>query len=153
LAEFIPVVGPAKSAIRNFGEGSWGWGLFNTGMAITDFAAVKALASGLLRGAFKVGSSHSWAATQKWYKNTRGIPTDGSPIHHWAVYQNSAVGKMLPKAIVNQPLNLNPLPNASYHSWVHQQGWLGQMWYGSPAWAKAAIASTGGRAVETVACK
>lgn len=42
----IPVWGSGKAAINDFQEGRWGWGLFNTAMAVSDVFLVKALVVG-----------------------------------------------------------------------------------------------------------
>lgn len=41
----IPVYGSARTAINDFQTGHWGWGLVNTGMAISDVFLVKSLAT------------------------------------------------------------------------------------------------------------
>jgi len=43
LESFIPVWGSGRAAIDNFQNGEYGWGLFNTAMAITDLVLVKSL--------------------------------------------------------------------------------------------------------------
>jgi RHS repeat-associated protein len=46
----IPIWGSGKTAIYNFQNGQWGWGTFNTIMAISDIAMLKALVTGLVKG-------------------------------------------------------------------------------------------------------
>jgi hypothetical protein len=110
-------------------------------------------AKGIGKGAFKLGS-HTWNATRKWYGQTRGLNA-GTPVHHWLVEQGSALGKLVPDAIKNQPRNLMPMASQAFHNQVY--GWgpdalnaLGQLWHGTPGWAKAAASSTTGHGVEAL---
>jgi RHS repeat-associated protein len=146
----IPVWGSGRQAVHDFQCGDWGWGLFNTALAVTDLALVKSLVQGAAKGAWKFGS-HSWRATREWYGKTRAL-AKGQPVHHWAIERNSAVGKHVPDAIKNQPWNLMEMPNRQFHDSVH--GWgpnamgpAGQLWHGTPAWTKQATGAAGGRAV------
>jgi hypothetical protein len=41
----IPVIGSGWQAVNDFQTGHWGWGLFHTGMAISDVFLVKSLAT------------------------------------------------------------------------------------------------------------
>jgi len=43
LESFIPVWGSGREAIHDFQTGHWGWGIFNTAMAISDLFLFKAL--------------------------------------------------------------------------------------------------------------
>jgi RHS repeat-associated protein len=155
LTQLIPIVGPAQSAIRNFEAGSWGWGLLDSMMAATDVVLAKAAAAGILRGAVKYSGSHTSGATRSWYRRSRGIPT-GSPevVHHWAIQDQGPIGRYVPDIIKNQPINFNVLPSRQFHLSVHGQGIdpfgpLGRLWYGSPGWAKAAVVSGPGRALDS----
>jgi RHS repeat-associated protein len=147
----IPVWGSGRAAINDFQEGSYGWAAFNAAVAVSDVFLVGAAAKGIAKGAFKVGS-HTWRATRSWYGQTRGLAA-GTPVHHWLVEQGSAIGKQVPDAIKNQPWNLMPMRSQAFHNQVH--GWgpdgfnaAGQLWYGTPPWAKAGAFSTTGHGVE-----
>jgi hypothetical protein len=59
--------------------------------------------------------------------------------------------------VEHQPFNLMPMANQILHDAVHgkgelQLGPIGKTWYGTPGWAKVAVASAGGKAVHA-ACK
>jgi RHS repeat-associated protein len=150
----IPVWGPAHQAYDDFACGRWGWGLFNTALAITDLIPAKALGTALAKGAFKSGS-HTWGATRAWYGATRELAA-GQPVHHWLIPRNGW-GKTIPEAIKNQPWNLMPIdppPGFSYNQWHNAiegkrpfpLGPAGRAWHGTPGWAKGAAGSVGGRA-------
>jgi hypothetical protein len=67
---FIPIWGSGKQAIYDFENGNYGWGTFNTVVAISDVFLVKSIATGLAKGGWKLGS-HSWSATRKGIHKTR----------------------------------------------------------------------------------
>jgi hypothetical protein len=46
---FIPIWGPGRAAIDDFQNGRWGWGIFNTAMAVSDVFLVKALYTGIMK--------------------------------------------------------------------------------------------------------
>ena len=136
---FIPVWGSGRQAINDFQTGHPYSGTFNAVLAVSDALLVKAAAQAICKGAWKVGS-HSWSATRAWYGKTRNLPK-GTPVHHWAIEQNSSFGKKVPDWFKNQPWNLNPMGSQSIHISVH--GWgenaygpLRSWWYGTPGWAK-----------------
>ena len=52
----IPIWGSARSAVNDFQNGRWGWGIFNTAMAVSDVFLVKSLVTGLAKGAVLGGS-------------------------------------------------------------------------------------------------
>jgi len=151
LEGMIPVWGSGKQAYEDFQCGRWGWGLFNSVVAISDIFLIKAVATGLAKGAWKFGSN-SWSATRSWYGKTRNL-VPRTPVHHWAIPRNTW-GKNVPNIIKNQPWNLMPMPSQAFHNSVH--GWgdnafnaAERAWYGTPSWAKAAVVSTGGHGVNT----
>jgi hypothetical protein len=45
----IPIWGSGKAAIADFERGKWGWGLFNTAMAVSDVFLVKALITSVIK--------------------------------------------------------------------------------------------------------
>lgn len=50
----IPIWGPGKEGIHDFQCGNWGWGLFNTAVAVSDVFYVKLVVTWLPKGAWKV---------------------------------------------------------------------------------------------------
>ena len=149
----IPVWGSGRAAINDFQGGDYGWAAFNAAVAVSDVFLVGAAAKGVAKGAVKLGS-HTWNATRKWYGQTRGLEA-GTPVHHWLIERGSAIGRQVPDAIKNQPWNLMPMRSQAFHNQVH--GWgpdgfnaAGQLWYGTPGWAKAGAFSTTGHGVEAV---
>lgn len=111
-------------------------------------AAGGALGMGLLNGIGKLKKgSNTWSATSKWLRGKNGpggpySPKPGNEYHHWAIEQNSAIGKKVPNVIKNQPWNLNPIPKET-HNLIHgnaprgeQYGILMRWWQGTPGWAK-----------------
>lgn len=153
----VPIWGSGKQAIHDFQSGDYGWGTFNTVMAISDVFLVKSLATAAGKGVWKLGS-HTWKATRKWMLK-RGYAESGQPLHHWALSQKTAKEKGL-EWLANQPWNMKLFPNQSLHmraghgtAYQGLQGYgrLGQFWYGTPIWPKAVIGSYGSRTVEKVA--
>jgi RHS repeat-associated protein len=144
----IPVWGSGKQAIHDFQCGNWGWGLFNSAMAVSDLFLLKSLATAAGKGLWKTGS-HTWSATSKWLTKTGWRETPGQHMHHWLLHRNEGIGKYAPNWLKNQPWNLMPMDSAT-HTAVHGGGpnaygpW-GKFWNGTPGWAKAAGASAGGR--------
>jgi RHS repeat-associated protein len=55
LESLIPVWGSGRQAVHDFQCGNWGWGLVNTGLAITDVFLVKSLITDLGKAGVKVG--------------------------------------------------------------------------------------------------
>jgi hypothetical protein len=146
IESFIPVWGSGRSALNDFETGHWGWGTFNAGVALSDVFLVKAMATGLAKGSWKLGS-HTWSATRAWYGTTRGL-APRTPVHHWLIEQGSSVGRHVPDVIKNQPYNLMPLADQALHIEVHQSAGFRRVWYGTPGWAKALWFSTTGRGVD-----
>lgn len=147
---FIPVWGSGRAAINDFQCGRWGWGLFNTAMAVSDAFLVGSAVKAIGKGAWKLGS-HTWKATRAWYGQSRGL-AKGQHVHHWAIERNGPIGRHVPDWFKNQPWNLNPMPSPQAHTRVH--GWgpdaygpFGRWWHGTPDWAKNAEANAVGRGV------
>ncbi|HTM09324.1 MAG TPA: RHS repeat-associated core domain-containing protein, partial [Verrucomicrobiae bacterium] len=148
----IPIWGSGKQAINDFEQGKWGWGTFNTAMAVSDVFLVKAAGSAVGKGIWKFGS-HTWPATSKWLTNTGWREFAGQPMHHWMIPQNEW-GTYIPNAIKNQPWNVMGMPDHIFHNAVHGLGEnafgpIGRLWYGTPGWFKAGTFSTLGRAANT----
>ena len=68
----IPIWGTGKEAVHDFECGRWGWGLFNSALAVSDVFVVRSVITGITRGAWKFGSN-TWRATRSWYGETRGL--------------------------------------------------------------------------------
>ena len=111
-------------------------------------AAGGALTGGLLSGIGKIKKGvNTWEATRKWLQRGNGpggpyAARAGQQYHHWAIEQNSAIGKMVPDAMKNQPWNLNPIPRST-HALIHgnapggaRSGAFMRWWQGTPGWAK-----------------
>ncbi len=110
----FPMAGAAESAVLAFKEGRMLAAIGHALIAVSDVSLVRSAGSGLMRGAWKTGG-HSWSATRRWYGRTRDL-APGTPVHHWLIEQNSAIGKMIPNAIKNQPWNLKAMPSQAFHS-------------------------------------
>lgn len=150
LESMIPVWGSGRSAVNEFQNGNYGWAAFHTAMAISDVFLVKSIATGIGKGAWKLGS-HSWSATRKWL-GKNGYAESGQHLHHWAVYQATAKKYGL-EAVTNQPWNLMPMSSPAMHQSIHGVGPnafgpIGQFWYGTPTWFKAGMFSGGGRIID-----
>jgi hypothetical protein len=92
---------------------------------------------GLADGAFawKAGSN-SWSATRKWLAKEVWNLQKGQEVHHWLIEQGSAIGKLIPNRIKNQPWNLNPMPSKAWHHFLHDLDPLTRKLLGAPGWAK-----------------
>jgi len=148
----ISIWGSGKQAYEDFICGHWGWGLFNTALAISDVFLVKSIFTGIAKGALKIGGSHTWKATRSWLNDVGRAEFKGQHFHHWLFERNGGIGRFVPDVIKNQPWNLMALPGSNfatsnaYHTWLHHGTNLAErLWYGTPAWAKAAAASAVGR--------
>ena len=144
----IPVWGSGRAAINNFQEGKWIRGTINTAVAVSDVFLVKAAASGIAKGAFKLGS-HTWGATSKWLTKKGWRQFKGQHMHHWLIKQGGRIGKMVPEIIKNQPWNLMPMKTAALHRALHGRGTMNaieKLWHGTPRWFKALGVSIFGRA-------
>jgi RHS repeat-associated protein len=147
----IPVWGSGKQAWYDFEQGKWGWGAFNTALAISDVIPIRAAAGAAGKGLWKCGS-HTWKATSKWLTKTGWREFKGQEMHHWLVPQGGWGGKV-PDAIKNQPWNLMPMSDAAFHDALHGGGeyamtFMERMWYGTPTSAKALGFSVGGRVLD-----
>ncbi|MDM1552838.1 RHS repeat-associated core domain-containing protein [Empedobacter falsenii] len=150
----IPIWGSGRAAIDHFQNGNYWTGAAYTALAVSDVFLVKSLATGLSRGAWKLGS-HSWSATRKWMLKN-GYAGKGEPLHHWAITQSTSKKYGL-EAIANQPWNMVKFSNQSMHmraghgmNYLGQPGYnvIGQAWYGTPTWFKAGTFSTIGHGIQ-----
>jgi len=163
----IPVWGSGKQAVHDFETGHPYWGALNTAMAVTDIIPGAALAKDAakvgVKGLVKLAGSHTWGATRSWMGRRGWADYARQPFHHWLVRQNGWLGKRLPKAIVNQPAMVYPLPMnvakrlkvspQQFHDRIHGHRVDGRrfnpaerLWYGTPPAARAGAVSVGGRA-------
>ena len=134
----IPVWGSGRQAIHDFQCGNWGWGLFNTGLAITDVFLVKSLVTALGKVGAKTGAK---VAGKEW--------------SHWIPDRlKQARGGWIPDSIVDSGLNgqyvtaeehalndpfryrfqdpawkaANPLSPAWLRQWNRAPIWARQVW-------------------------
>ena len=136
---FVPIWGSGREAANDFENGRFVWGTVNALLAVSDIALIGTGIKAVCKGAWK-GGSHAWRTTKEWYAKTRDLPPN-TPVHHWAIEQNSWIGKKVPESIKNQPWNLNPMPGQAFHISVHGKGKnafgpFDRWWHGTPAWAK-----------------
>lgn len=150
----IPVFGSGYSAYVNFKKGNYGWGTFYVVMAVSDIFLVKSIGQGIAKGAWKAGS-HRWGATRKWLLK-HGYAQKGEPVHHWLIHQETAKKYNL-EWLANQPWNWKTFPDAASHMrFGHGTSWRGlppgkwweQAWYGTPAWFKLSIFSSGDQLID-----
>ncbi len=152
---FIPVYGSGRTAINDFQTGHPVWGTVDALVAVSDLLLVGTAAKTVwkvgMKGLFKFGGSHTWDATRKWLARSGWREFRGQPFHHWFIEQRSAIGKLVPNVVKNQPWNLMPLRSVLEHEMIHgghgASGLYG-LWYGTPDWAKLAAVSTGGRVAD-----
>jgi RHS repeat-associated protein len=154
LESFIPIWGSGKQAYNDFENGDYGWGAFNTVMAISDIFLIKSIATAGAKGAFKLGS-HSWNSTRKWMLKN-GYTKPGQPLHHWAISQKTAKKNGI-EWLANQPWNMKAFANQSVHMaaghGVGYQGMqayskLGQLYFGTPSWIKLFSTSSSTRVIQ-----
>jgi RHS repeat-associated protein len=157
LESLIPGWGPSRAMAYNFDTGHPLWGTFYGGVAISDIFLVRSIATGIGKGAWKLGS-HTWSATRQWLAKT-GQAEARQHVHHAIVAQEAYKGTFL-EAIFNQPWNLKALkpPEGismdAWHKMIEgvRPGLTGleRWWYGNPNWLKAAEISGAGRAVNAI---
>jgi RHS repeat-associated protein len=145
---FVPMFGPASQAGYDFTHGHPVWGVVNEAMAFLDAIPLRSASGAVSKGAWKFGS-HTWDATRKWLTKCGWREFKGQEMHHWAVPQNGW-GEFLPKWFKNQPWNLSSMPSAAFHDALHGAGpdafnFGERLWYGTPDWLAAGMASTAGR--------
>nr|WP_321402498.1 RHS repeat-associated core domain-containing protein [uncultured Desulfobacter sp.] len=148
----IPIWGSGKSAVYHFEEGHYLRGAAYTALAVSDVFLLKAIATGIAKGAVKIAGSHTHNATSKWLLK-KGLRESGEHAHHALIRNKGSIGKYIPDAIKNQPWNYKAL-DAVTHGRIHgaykqlpRYNALGRWWFGSPQWSKAALSSFGGRAL------
>ena len=163
LESLIPVWGSGREALADLHDGDWLGAAGNAALTVSDLVPAKAFGSALLKGGAKFTGTHAWR-TKPWEKiqSTRqwlgeqGFLKPGEHGHHWAIPQNGW-GKDVPEWFKNQPWNIKGL-DAVTHGRTHGRYTVDgvklprfnpaqQVWYGTPAWAKATGTSVGGHAV------
>lgn len=82
---FVPIWGSGRAAVDDFQNGRWGWGSFNSVMAVSDIALVKSAITAFGKGAWK-GGSHGWKATRAWLGRS-GFAEKWQHVHHAIVTQ------------------------------------------------------------------
>lgn len=156
-ASFVPIWGSARSAAHDFDNGDWGWGTFNTAMAVTDVAFVKSAATAFGKGAWKAGS-HRWKATRSWL-GRQGFAEKWQHVHH-AIVPQEFFRRTKFEALFNQPWNLRalePPPGVTMDTW-HKMiegklpglNFAERWWYGMPAWFRYGEISTAGDVVTVI---
>ncbi len=157
LESAIPIWGSIQLAKNDFKKGNYGWGIFNSVMAVSDVFLVKALVVGVGKiaagTAFKKGS-HTWGATRSWLGRT-GQAAKGQEVHHWFLHRNQGLGKYVPDFIKNQPWNLMPMRSRIFHQSIHGAkpnpfNLAGKLYYGTPQWAKSFAIYGAGRTANGV---
>jgi RHS repeat-associated protein len=145
-ASFFPIFGSAKQASSDFDHGKYVMGTLNTTLAVSDVFLIKSIATGLGKGAIKLGT-HSWSATSKWLTNTGWRAFKGQNAHHWLIPQGGwAKGRL--SALKNQPWNLMMM-SASEHQWLHNvAGPVERVVSGSPTWFKNLVFNITGKEVQ-----
>jgi RHS repeat-associated protein len=82
----IPVWGSGRSAINQFQHGNITCGLINSALAVSDVFLVKAVATGIVKGAVKTSGSFTWRSVRSWY-GKEGFAETGQHVHHWLIHQ------------------------------------------------------------------
>lgn len=154
MESLIPIWGSGREAAAAFSAGNYWTGAAYTVLAISDIFLVKSIATGIGRGAWKLGS-HTWSATRRWYGKGYNL-AKGTEAHHWAISQQT-IKKYGWHSWANQPWNLKPIPglgpysSKTVHLAVHGRSaqvhfnFARRVWYGTPEWFKAGTISGVGR--------
>jgi RHS repeat-associated protein len=127
----------------------------NVGLAVV----AGALTGGLAEGAFALkAGSNTWGATRKWLGQKLWDLEKGQEVHHWFIDQGSAIGKMVPNAIKNQPWNLNPMPSKAWHDTLHELDPITRTLLGAPGLAQgtgvgAGVAAAGSQLGGNCGCQ
>ena len=157
----VPIWGSGKQAYYDFSDEKWGWGLYNSALAVSDVfllksiaaAPVKALANNGFKGVkqlYGIGYSNTWSATKaRWSKLGINELVGGSK-HHWAISQKAMKNHQWLLSVGNQPWNIVKFSSHSKHMRLGEYGsFLGKSWYGTPTWFKLSGSSVGGRAIQS----
>jgi len=154
----IPIWGSGRAAINDFQTGHWGWGLVNTGLAISDVFLVKSLVTAAgkvgVAGLVRLGGSETWGAAKGWMVRNGWREFKGQPFHHWLIPQGEW-GKVVPGLIKNQPWNILRISEEGVSDGLHimlHEGTTGagetmgiaqRLLMGSPTWAKVLLINMG----------
>ena len=163
LESLIPVWGSGREALADWHDGDRIGAAGNAVLAVSDLIPAKAIVGSVMKGAIKKTGSYAWR-TKPWEKTQsvrqwlgeKGYLKPGEHGHHWAIPQNGW-GKNVPEWFKNQPWNIKGL-DAVTHGRTHGRYKVDgvklpkfnpaqQVWYGTPAWAKAVGTSVGGHGV------
>jgi len=154
----IPIWGSGRAAINDFQTGHWGWGLVNTGLAISDVFLVKSLVTAAgkvgVAGLVRLGGSETWGAAKGWMVRNGWREFKGQPFHHWLIPQGEW-GKVVPGLIKNQPWNILRISEEGVSDGLHimlhggttgageTMGIAQRLLMGSPTWAKVLLINMG----------
>jgi RHS repeat-associated protein len=170
----VPLWGPFRQAMYEYYNGNYAMGALNAAFILTDALGVGYAARALRYAKYVDGKN--WKSLSRVLHNANlpegPLAQKGQAIHHWLIEQRGKLSKMVKELvgekwgnrIINNPLNLYPVPavnglhSMAVHGIIHhgrysetsisklrQYGW--RLWYGSPEWAKAAAVSVAGRFV------
>jgi RHS repeat-associated protein len=162
-AKWIPIWGAAKQAQLDFSVGKYGWGSFNTAMAISDVFLLKSLLTAPLKGSVNaMAKEYTWWSAWRSFYGREGLAEAGEQLHHWAWQRNGAKsGSGFSWWLKNQPWNLMPMKESrlfgytgnEIHTLIHggsiRRGtiiWKGDLLgealratYGTPLWFKTTV--------------
>lgn len=168
LESLIPLWGAGRNTLADLEEGNYGSAALNGAMFLSDLflvgAPAKFIAKAALTGARKGGLKGAREAARyavmgpiraeepshtKWkYVRSQlgkhGMLEKYQHGHHWIVHRNEGIGRHIPDAIKNHPLNIIGMPkDLSVHGRLHgpykglpQYNALQKYWYGTPLWFK-----------------
>jgi hypothetical protein len=168
LESLIPLWGAGRNTLADLEEGNYGSAALNGAMFLSDLflvgAPAKFIAKAALTGARKGGLKGAREAARyavmgpiraekpshtKWkYVRSQlgkhGMLEKYQHGHHWIVHRNEGIGRHIPEAIKNHPLNIMGMPkDLSVHGRLHgsykglpEYNYLQKYWYGTPLWFK-----------------
>ena len=162
----IPVWGSAREAMADEEDGNVAGAALNTALALSDLSVAGAGANAVRKATLKTGLKGAMfllkgaagdSAKGTVWKSVRrkmgehGLLEKYQHGHHWFIPQR---WEKVPEVIRNHPLNIKGMPSHEIHGRVHgryggkpQFGLLGQLWHGTPHWAKGAAGSAVGHPV------
>lgn len=168
LESLIPLWGAGRNTLADLEEGNYGSAALNGALFLSDLflvgAPAKFIAKAALTGARKGGLEGARKAgryaimgplraekpTHTRWKYVRsqlgehGMLEKYQHGHHWIVHRNEGIGRHIPEAIKNHPLNIIGMPkDPSVHGRLHgrykglpKYNALQKYWYGTPLWFK-----------------
>ena len=103
--------------------------------------ALGAVGQGVLSNLGKLNKGSMKAANAiRRFRRQNKVPSSYD-VHHWGIKINGPIGRHVPDAIKNHPLNLNPIPR-NVHRRIHGNspqksfGPVRRWWHGHPGWSK-----------------